>query len=103
MRNSLRQLRQDSLLHVLILQGLLSLSACTTPQPKGAAPRIPPPPAPAECRKQAFEAFAPGLEGLPADWQQMSKDARAKKALTIKADDTENYQLLRAQAIRCAK
>jgi hypothetical protein len=58
--------------------------------------------APAECRKAAFEAFAPGLEGLPIDWLQRTPRDRARTILTITADDGEQYQKLRAQAVRCA-
>lgn len=99
---SSRPNRSESLLPVLILQGLLSLSACTTPQPKAKTPEIPPTPAPAECLKSAFESFAPSLEGLPANWRTLSQDARARAALTIKNDDSVNYRTLRVQAIRCA-
>lgn len=66
------------------------------------APRLNPPPAPAECLKSAFESFAPGLTGLPTNFRQLDPDGRARALLTNKADDGQNYQLLRAQAIRCA-
>lgn len=65
-------------------------------------PRIPEPPAPAECRKDAFQAFADELTGLPSNWKALAPDERARKLLLNKADDATNYRLLRAQAIRCA-
>lgn len=65
-------------------------------------PRIPDPPAPAECRKDAFQAFADELTGLPPNWRAMSRDERMRELLLNKNVDATNYRLLRAQAIRCA-
>lgn len=66
------------------------------------APRLPDPPVPAECTRGAFEAFAPELTGLPANWQAIDATGRARALLANKADDGQQYQDLRAQAIRCA-
>jgi hypothetical protein len=39
---------------------------------------------------------------LPIDWLQRTPRDRARTILTITADDGEQYQKLRAQAVRCA-
>jgi hypothetical protein len=51
----------------------------------------------------AIEAFAPELSGLPAGYAAMSEADQARTLLSLKASDTTQYQLLRAQAIRCAR
>lgn len=50
-----------------------------------------------------MELFAPALSKLPDAYQAMNAPDRAKVQLKLKAADTEQYQLLRAQAIRCAR
>ena len=60
-------------------------------------------PVPAECTRAAFAAFAPELTGLPADYQQLSPEGRAKQLLTNKRLDGQQYRQLRAQALRCAQ
>lgn len=89
------------LLIAMILLAVLNLCSCTS-APSIPQLQAPQPVAPAECRKAAFEAFAPGLEGLPIDWLQRTPRDRARTILTITADDGEQYQKLRAQAVRCA-
>lgn len=89
------------LLIALILLAVLNLCSCTS-APSTPQLQVPRPVVPAECRKAAFEAFAPGLEGLPVDWLQRTPRDRARTILTITADDGEQYQKLRAQAVRCA-
>lgn len=66
-------------------------------------PQLPPPPPPAECTKvQISVSFAPALEGLPSNYQQLSPADRAKALLNAKNDDSQQYRMLRAQALRCA-
>ena len=96
--------RRRTLAAVLILLAALSSSSCTTPRVKLVdQPRLPDPPAPAECTRAALEAFAPELSGLPARWRDLTPDDRARALLANKADDTQQYQDLRDQAIRCAR
>lgn len=102
MRYSLSRVSPASRHRALIPLLLLSLCACTTPPPRPVTPRIPDPPAPAECRKDAFQAFSDELTGLPPAWLSLSREDRMKLLLLNKAIDTTNYRLLRAQAIRCA-
>lgn len=66
-------------------------------------PRLPDPPAPAECTRAAFEAFASELSGLPSGWSMQTKDERARALLINKGEDAQQYQDLRDQAIRCAR
>jgi hypothetical protein len=89
-------------LPALTLLAVLSLLGCTS-VPPASIPRLPDPPAPAECTRKAFEGFAPGLSGLPSSWATLSPDERARALLTNKADDAEQYQQLRARAIRCGR
>jgi hypothetical protein len=60
-------------------------------------------PPPAECLKASFEGFAPELAGLPDNYQTLSPHGRAQTLLDLKASDSEAYQTIRAQAIRCAR
>jgi hypothetical protein len=66
-------------------------------------PQLPEPPAPAECTRAAFEAFAPELSGLPAGFQRLSPDERARTLLYLKNEDAQRYLTLREQALRCAR
>ena len=96
--------RRRTLAAALILWAALSSSSCTTPRVKLVdQPRLPDPPPPAECTRAAFQAYAPELAGLPQGWRTLDADGRARALLANKADDTQQYQDLRDQAIRCGR
>ncbi|KLD65435.1 hypothetical protein [Dyella japonica] len=63
---------------------------------------MPAPPPPAECTGAGITLFAPELSTLPDDWAAMDSDSQVRELLILKQDDTQQYQLLRAQALRCA-
>lgn len=65
--------------------------------------QLPPETPPAECTRTALELTAPALTTLPADFQALVPDERARVLLTLKADDAERYIGLRATALRCAR
>jgi hypothetical protein len=50
-----------------------------------------------------YASFAPDLEGLPSDYGTLNPKQRAQTLLYIKNDDSRQYKLLLAQALRCAK
>ena len=95
--------RRQALAVALILSAALILSNCTTVPHVVQIPQLPPLPPPAECLKASFESFAPELAGLPPTFKQLGKDDQARTLLLLKSQDTETYQTLRAQAIRCAR
>jgi hypothetical protein len=104
MRSSIRRRLLLALRPWCVLALLPALSSCASTTPRLLeAPQLPPAPAPAECTRAAFEAFAPELAGLPVGYGAMNEADQAKTLLALKAGDTTQYQLLRAQAIRCAR
>lgn len=100
--NPRRWLQVASPLLALALSVVLSSCVSTTPQ-LVERPRLLALPPPAECTRVAIEAFAPQLSGLPAGYAVMSDADQARTLLSLKASDTTQYQLLRAQALRCAR
>ena len=81
----------------------MTLCGCTTLQPVVQIPQLPPAPAPAECTKAAFAAFAPELTGLSTDYTTLDPKARARVLATNKRLDGQQHRLLRSQALRCAR
>jgi len=58
---------------------------------------------PAECLTAGYASFAPDLEGLPSNYGTLNPKQRAQTLLYIKNDDSTQYKLLLAQALRCAR
>ena len=97
-----RRNRLLAVLIVLILLVLLSSCASTTLRPAD-TPRLPDLLPPTECTAAALVRFAPELSPLPPGYAALNPDQREIALLELKADDTGQYQLLRAQSLRCAR